>query len=90
MTFEVGARIRTRPQSRNGHTRLPRYLEQKPGIVRMFLGEYLLPDENARNPTLAPHSRLYTVEFDGRDIWGEGGEGRIYADLFEEYLEAER
>lgn len=89
MTHEIGARIRTRPQRLDGHTRLPHYLERKPGVVRAVLGEYPLPDRSASNPMHAPRTWLYTIEFQGRDVWPDG-EGRIYADLFEEYLEAER
>lgn len=87
MTFEIGARIKTRAKRRDGHTRLPGYLERKPGVVHAAIGTYPLPDENARDPVHARSSRLYTVEFRASDIWGEGADGRIYADLFEDYLE---
>lgn len=88
MAFERGAAVRTRAQRTAGHTRLPAYLQQKPGIVRDVLGEFPLPDENARDGVRARRSRLYAVEFKASDVWGEASEGKVHADLFEEYLEA--
>jgi nitrile hydratase len=87
VAFEPGARIRTRAQRPAGHTRLPAYLQRKNGVVRAILGEFPWPDENAHDGAHARLSRLYSIEFDAREIWGECGEGTISADLFEEYME---
>ncbi len=88
MSFETGARVRTRAQRRHDHTRLPGYLQCKPGVVLQALGEFPLADERARAPRNARFSQLYTVCFASRDVWDDAGDdGTICADLFEEYLE---
>lgn len=88
MAFERGAAVTTRTQRTSGHTRLPAYLQHKRGIIRDVLGEFPLPDERVRDSTRIALSRLYSVEFNASEIWGDGSEGNIHADLFEEYLEA--
>ena len=88
MILRDGTRIVTREQRTGGHTRLPFYLQQKPGVVATFLGTFPLPDDNARDPETARKSRLYTVTFDAGEVFGQEARGRICADLFEEYFEA--
>ena len=88
MILRDGTRILTREQRAGGHTRLPFYLQKKPGVVAAFLGTFPLPDENARDSKTARKSRLYTVTFDAADVFGQAARGRICADLFEDYFEA--
>ncbi len=86
--FKPGAKVRTREQQPEGHTRLPRYLARKPATIVRTLGRFPLPDEAAIDPPKARKSELYTVEFDARDVWERAdAHGRICADVFEEYLE---
>jgi nitrile hydratase len=87
MRFETGAHVRTRAQRESGHTRLPAYLQCKPGVVVCVLGAYPLADERAADPARARLSPLYTVEFQARDIWNDSSAAIVHADLFEEYLE---
>ena len=88
MILPDGTRVVTREQRAGGHTRLPFYLQKKPGVVATFLGTFPLPDDNARDSKTARRSRLYTVTFNAADVFGPGARGRICADLFEEYFEA--
>lgn len=78
--FEIGARVRTRAQRTGGHTRLPRYLEQRTGCVVDVLGDFRFADEASEHGIAASKQTLYTVEF-------EYGSHRVRADLFESYLE---
>ncbi len=78
--FEVGARVRTREQRPTGHTRLPRYLQQRIGRVVRVLGAVRFADDAAVQGARAPEQMLYTVEF-------EANGHRVCADLFESYLE---
>lgn len=87
MAFEIGARVRTRPQRTAGHTRLPAYLQCKAGVVVHALGAFPLADERAADPPHAKLSLLYTIEFPAREIWSDTTAATIRADLFEEYLE---
>jgi nitrile hydratase subunit beta len=78
--FDVGARVRTREKHREGHTRLPKYLERRIGRVIRVLGRFRFADDAAAAGSSAPEQMLYTVEF-------EQNSHRICADLFESYLE---
>jgi hypothetical protein len=81
MTYEIGQRIRTRPQKADGHTRLPKYLERRDGLIVQKVGAFPFSDDRAENPSSIRNETLYTVEF-------EQGTHRVRADLFESYLEA--
>jgi len=80
--FEIGARVRTREKRRDGHTRLPKYLERRSGCVVRVLGCFRFADDAAAGGGKAPEQMLYTVEF-------EQGGHRVCADLFESYLEVD-
>jgi hypothetical protein len=87
VSFAIGSRVRTRTQRTGGHTRLPGYLQAKPGTIVHRLGAFPFPDERAVDPQHFHESELYTVEFATRDVWPEIDYGTVRADLFEEYLE---
>lgn len=86
--FAPGDRVRARNLHPRGHTRLPRYLRGHPGRIEADHGGFVLPDSNAHFHGEAPQ-RLYTVVFDGAEIWGPDAEPglTISADLWEGYLE---
>jgi nitrile hydratase len=86
--FAVGDVVRTRESAREGHTRLPRYLERRRGHIVAVHGAYPLADERARGVPSAPRP-LYAVLFDGAEVWGHAAEAptAIVADLWEDYLE---
>lgn len=91
MTFNPGDRVRTSNANPDGHTRVPAYLRAREGMVLRVLGAFPFPDERARGDREARKSILYTVQFGGEAVWGDGGEGvTICADLFEPYLEKAR
>jgi nitrile hydratase len=91
MPFEPGERVCARVQAGAGHTRLPAYLQGKPGVVTRLLGEYPFSDERAGGNVDAPGQRLYTVRFAATDVWPNASPGdAIAADLFESYLEGVR
>jgi nitrile hydratase len=87
--FAVGDRIRVHPWQQSGHTRQPGYITGKPGVITAHLGTTLLPDAHAEGRR-APPAHLYTVSFDGVDLWGERAEPgtEVRIDLYEPYLEA--
>ena len=73
---------------RPGHTRVPRYVRGKPGIVVHVAPPFSYPDANAHGLT---HRReaTYHVEFEARALWGGGAEvdAPVVVDLWETYLE---
>jgi nitrile hydratase len=70
------------------HTRLPRYVRGHVGEIERVLGFHVFPDSNAAGAGEAPQW-LYTVRFDGLELWGEASDPnlRISVDAWESYLE---
>jgi len=87
--FSVGERIQVRDERAEGHTRQPGYVSGRPGVITAHLGATLFPDAHAVGRRARPQ-HLYTVAFDGRDLWGDAAEPdtEVRIDLFEAYLEA--
>lgn len=86
--FAIGQRVRTRNINPTGHTRLPRYVRGKVGIVQLHHGGHVFPDSNAHKAGEAPQ-HLYTVAFPFRELWGPDASAvdEACADLWESYLE---
>jgi len=71
-----------------GHTRLPRYVRGHEGVVEAVRDGFVLPDSNAHGKGENPEW-VYTVVFQGRDLWGEGADPTlsVSVDAWENYLE---
>lgn len=86
--FKAGDRVRTKNFNPEGHTRLPRYTRDKVGVVDAVREGFVFPDTNAHGRGEHPQW-VYTVVFDGRDIWGDGADPTLSVsiDAWESYLE---
>jgi nitrile hydratase len=86
--FAVGDRVRAKEILTPTHTRLPRYVRGHVGRVERVLGCHVFPDSNATGAGENPQW-LYTVTFDGRDLWGEESDPglTVSVDAWEPYLE---
>jgi hypothetical protein len=89
--FKTGDRVRARNMHPEGHTRLPRYVRGKSGVVTSVKGPFLLPDANAHGR----HNEwqfVYPVRFAARELWGPDASARdsVAVDLWESYLDADR
>jgi len=86
--FQPGDPVVTRNLHPVGHTRLPRYARGKRGVVASAQGAWVFPDTNAHDLGEAPQ-HLYSVRFDGSELWGDSAEARaaVYLDLWESYLD---
>jgi nitrile hydratase subunit beta len=86
--FAVGDRVRVREWHPDGHTRAPRYVQGKRGVVARVDGPANLPDVEAHGGGLVSDP-TYSIRFSAAELWGEGGgDGEvIYVDLWEFYLE---
>jgi nitrile hydratase len=86
--FKPGDRVRTRNIHPRTHTRLPRYARDKIGIVEALRGCHVFPDAAAIGKGDDPQW-LYTVLFEGRELWGEAAEPtlKVSIEAFEPYLE---
>jgi nitrile hydratase subunit beta len=85
--FAVGDRVRTRMIHPPTHTRLPRYVRGHVGTVEMLHGVHVFPDSNSLG--LENPQWLYTVTFDGRELWGADGDASVKTsvDAWESYLD---
>jgi len=85
--FKPGDRVRTLNINPQSHTRLPRYARDKVGTVELIHGCHAYPDAVASGRGDDPQW-LYTVVFDGREIWGADADPtlKISIDAFEPYL----
>ncbi len=86
--FKAGDRVRTKNIHPATHTRLPRYARGKTGVVEAIRGCHVFPDTVAIGKGENPQW-LYTVLFDGRELWGEASDPslKISIEAFEPYLE---
>lgn len=89
--FRIGDVVRTRHDGIPGHTRLPAYARGRRGRVTALHGGWVYPDTNAHGRGESPQ-HLYTVAFDGDELWGESAEPGVvvHLDLFEPYLKRQR
>jgi len=86
--FATGDRVRARNLSREGHTRLARYVRGRTGVVEHCHGAHVFPDTHAHGGGEDPRP-LYTVRFTARELWGPDAAERdsVSLDLWEPYLE---
>ena len=86
--FKAGERVRTKNINPLGHTRLPRYVRGHTGTIERVIGCHVFPDSNARGAGENPQW-LYTVRFDGRELWGADGDPslQVSVDAWQPYLE---
>ena len=86
--FKVGDRVIARNLNPEHHTRLPRYARGRRGVIRHDWGVFVLPDTHAHGGGPNPR-HCYSVEFDGRELWGEDhpAGAAVLVDLWEPYLE---
>ena len=86
--FNVGDAVDARNFQTLGHTRLPRYVRSRRGVIAIDHGVFVFPDTNAQDGNTKPQ-HLYSVAFTMRELWGEGASERdtVHLDLFDDYLE---
>jgi nitrile hydratase len=86
--FATGHRVQAKMINPPTHTRLPRYVRGHVGIVERVVGFHVFPDSNAIGAGENPQW-LYTVTFDGRELWGHESDPnlKVSVDAWEPYLE---
>ncbi|MGI9305342.1 MAG: SH3-like domain-containing protein [Gammaproteobacteria bacterium] len=85
--FKAGDHVIARNIHPAGHTRIPRYVRGRRGVIDRDHGVFIFPDAHAKDGGKVPQ-RLYSVRFAAEELWGHEATGNaIYADLFDSYLE---
>ncbi|MCC6778150.1 MAG: nitrile hydratase subunit beta [Hyphomicrobiales bacterium] len=86
--FKPGDRVRAKNIHPLTHTRLPRYARGRVGVVERVHGCHAFPDAVASDRGDDPQW-LYTVVFDGAELWGPEGDPTLTVSIeaFEPYLE---
>ena len=86
--FKPGDRVRAKNIHPATHTRLPRYVRGKHGIVERDHGVFVFPDANAAGQGQKPQ-HLYSVRFAARELWGADAAPKdsVCLDLWEDYLD---
>ena len=86
--FAPGDRVRTKNIHPATHTRLPRYARGHVGVIEAVRGCHVFPDSAALGKGENPQW-LYTVLFEGRELWGDNAEPslKVSIEAFEPYLE---
>jgi nitrile hydratase subunit beta len=84
--FKVGDAVTVTNANPMGHTRVPRYIRGKQGVIHRLHEAFVFPDANAHGSKQPDH--LYTVRFSAQEVWGKEADPRdsVYVDLFEAYL----
>lgn len=87
--FRVGDAVLARNMHPTGHTRMPRYVRGRRGVVAIDHGVFVFPDSHAAGDGTRPQ-HVYGVQFAARELWGPDApvRDRVYVDLWDDYLEA--
>jgi nitrile hydratase len=87
--FNAGDRVRMRNIHPKGHTRLPRYVRGHAGVIERVHGCHVFPDSHASASREEDPQWLYTVRFEGRELWGETADPtlKVSVEAWEPYLE---
>jgi nitrile hydratase beta subunit len=86
--FKTGQRVRAANINPPGHTRAPRYVRGRLGIIHRDHGVFVFPDTNAHFLGENPQ-HVYSVRFAARELWGADATSQdgVYVDLWDSYLE---
>ena len=89
-TFGINDAVLVRNLHPRGHTRVPRYVRGKRGVVVTDNGVWAHQDTDEHGQRLGDFSQhVYTVRFESQELWGDRGAVNdvTYVDLWEEHLE---
>jgi nitrile hydratase beta subunit len=86
--FKAGDRVTARNRNPERHTRIPRYVRGRHGVIQRDWGVFIYPDTHAHGEGPKPQ-HCYAVEFNAQELWGSDHrvEERVYVDLWEDYLD---
>jgi nitrile hydratase subunit beta len=86
--FKAGDGVVARNINPAGHTRIPRYVRGRCGVIDRDHGVFIFPDTHAAGLGQKPQ-HVYAVRFAARELWGPEAHPHdaIYVDLWDDYLD---
>jgi nitrile hydratase len=86
--FRVSQWVRARNRHPTGHTRVPRYIRGRRGVVTIDHGVFVFADTHAAGTGTKPQ-HVYSVRFAAQELWGPDASPRdsVHVDLWDDYLE---
>ena len=86
--FKPGDKVIARNMHPTGHTRIPRYVRGRRGVVDRDHGVFVFPDTNAELTGETPQ-HVYSVRFSACELWGPQAPAHdvLYIDLWDNYLD---
>jgi len=88
--YSIGQKARVLNNHPGGHTRAPRYVRGKIGIVERDHGVFVFADENSKGQNHRVPQHIYSVKFSAQELWGDKGLNNdcVLIDLWDGHLEA--
>jgi nitrile hydratase beta subunit len=86
--YAVGDRVRITDDHPYGHTRRPRYIRGRSGLIHRVRGCFPYPDTSANGEKATPEW-VYTVRFEATELWGDEAadpKGSVHIDVWEPYV----
>lgn len=85
--FVAGDAVRASMNAPESHTRCPRYVRGRAGVIDRDHGVFVYPDTHAHGLGKKPQ-HIYAVRFEAEELWGDQAQGgAVYVDLWDDYLE---
>ena len=86
--FKIGDTVKACNINPSGHTRLPRYIRGKRGVINRYYAVYNFQDTPPDGSETQPQA-VYNVRFDSGEVWGDAADTNqsIFIDMWESYLE---
>ena len=86
--FTVGDRVVARNLHPVGHTRVPRYVRGRQGVIDRDHGVFIFPDTHAVGQGTKPQ-HVYSVRSTARELWGPAASphDRVSVDFWDDYLD---
>lgn len=89
--FSPGDRVKVRNINPRGHTRLPRYVRGKIGVISRYYGVHDFDDLKSQGLGDYPEA-LYNVMFSARALWGSDASAKdtLQIDMWESYMQRDQ
>jgi nitrile hydratase len=86
--FNAGDVVIARNMHPPSHTRIPRYVRGRQGVIDRDHGVFIFPDTHAAGLGQKPQ-HVYAVRFAARELWGPEAHPHdaVYVDLWDDYLD---